>query len=618
MTDGRSRFILVRMAPHHRNAGPGRADVPTMSTPAHRTGSRHGRSDNRGRRVLLGLAVVVASVIPLATVDSAGAAPAPVTYLAVGDSYSSGQGFSSSFQGCTVDSRAWPNFVVAPGQTSPIWKNGFLDQNACSGATSADVLGQLDQVPAGVDLITVTVGANDIGLANLMTACHVGSCVSALHDVDTETILPGVESVLAKARATGATVVLATYPNLFARLSSVSSSERSAGVSLMRRLNASLEVAGRRAGVHVVDAEAAFAGHEPCGAPCPDAWVKDLTFTSTSYHLNAAGEAAYAALVSDHLASWTGSRTTDTLLPVNPAPEPIVGALGLAPAESCRTGTALRPLDAVRVTSAPVFAPGAPVTLSLSTDSGFRFKPPQAVATSLGALQSTLVLPATTSGTTFKLEAEGPSRHGTWTYLLVERPLDRGLAPCDQVLPTVQITSPSGTPTYLLNAVTPTVSFGCSDDRLLAACTSNAVSGRLSTAIPGRNTFVATARDWAGNTATASVGYDVRYVVLDKSPAWKTGAAPLPVSSRQSAVVHVRLVDANAAPVLSSTAVLQPEVLTGPCSSGTPSTVRVTRPVPASDGGVWLSVPPGPVGSCTSVRIPLADGTTQAWAFQWV
>lgn len=594
-----------------------------MTVRADRTAKRRTRT----WMAAVSTALVVAAT-GLVTTAPAQAAPAPVFYVPVGDSYSSGQGLRSTFQGCEIDDRAWPFSVVAPGQVAPIRSNGIVSQRACSGATSAQVLAQVSGVPAGTDLITVTVGANDLALTDVITQCFLGDCTARANGIDTDTILPGVEAVLARARASGATVVMNTYPNLFARLfgdSRVTAAEQTAGSSLMRRLNASLRTAASRAGVHVADAEVAFAGHEPCGSsPCPGAWVNGLVVTNfinvkaESFHLNADGEQATAAMVSQLLASWTGPRTVDTLLPLNPAPIPIRGAAIVTAAESCRTGGTFRPLDLVRVTSPPVFAAGTVVTLSLSTDTGYRYKPPAATATSAGRLDTAFVLAGGATGSSFKLEAEGQSMHGTWTYLLAQQGLDAGLSPCDLVPPAAQITSPVGSPSYLLNS-TVTVGFGCTDDRRLSSCTSNAVAaGRLNTATPGQNSFVVTARDWAGNATTASSTYTVRYVTLDRSPTWTPADPPLVVSRTQSVVVRFRIVDANGIGVVDPAAVLTPEVLTGSCRSGTPSPVKVNRPAPASDGGVWFTVPTGASGNCTSVRIPLADGTAQSWAFQWL
>jgi len=584
------------------------------------------RPRRRSWMAVASCALVVAA--GLAVVGPAQAAPGPVISLAVGDSYSSGQGLRSAFQGCAVDSGAWPFSVVAPGQVAPIASTGSVTQRACSGATSTDVLAQLASPPVGIDLITVTVGANDVDLSGVITDCYLGDCTARANALDTGSILPGVEAVLARARSTGATVVLSTYPNLFARLPAcsgcaITTNEQAAGSALLRRLDVSLRTAASRAGVLVADAEVTFAGHEPCGSStCGGAWVNSLItglfgVSAASFHLNGAGEQAEAAMVSQLLATWTGPRSADTLLPLNPSPTPIEGAATVAAAESCRTGATFRPLDALRVSSPSVFAAGATVTLSVSTDAGYRFKPPSATATASGTLDTTFVLPEAAVGSSFKVEAEGLSVHGTWTHLLAQPGLDATLPPCDLVPPVAQITTPTGSPTYVLNSSV-AVGYRCSDDRRVSSCTANATGGRLNTATPGQASFVVTARDWAGNAASTSVPYAVRYVTLDRSPAWSSANPPLRVLRTQTAVVHFRIVDANGVGVVDPAAVLAPEVLTGPCAFGSPSPVKVVRPAPASDGGVWFTVPSSTAGSCTSVRIPLADGSTQAWAFEWV
>jgi lysophospholipase L1-like esterase len=110
-------------------------------------------------------------------------------YVALGDSYASGEGLQynattyispSNNDGCHRSATAYPALVAANlnldlGQFETYGSGGFV---ACSGATSKDLLNgengepaQLSALSSATRWVTVTVGGNDLHFSNVLTAC---------------------------------------------------------------------------------------------------------------------------------------------------------------------------------------------------------------------------------------------------------------------------------------------------------------------------------------------------------------------------------------------------------------------------------------------------------------
>src|SRR6476620_6394642 len=88
-------------------------------------------------------------------------------YAALGDSYSAGVGAQPS-TGCGRNALSYPALFK---EQEGIPDAGF-DFAACGGATTADVRnGQLGGLTAQTDLVTITVGGNDIGFSPLLATC---------------------------------------------------------------------------------------------------------------------------------------------------------------------------------------------------------------------------------------------------------------------------------------------------------------------------------------------------------------------------------------------------------------------------------------------------------------
>lgn len=252
--------------------------------------------------------------------------PTVVRYLALGDSYTAGQGlppFDTSTAGCHRSQVAFPALVQAGDTTD-------TTSRACSGATTADVLEreqhpgvgrQIDAVTAGTDLVTVTIGGNDLGFATVMSDCVFGRLPCSRLDGRVEQALTALEPRLVRLygdvrrRAPDARLLVVGYPQLIADPDGV---DVDSCPSLVAPLSGGLRVdagevgwlrakgdrlagvvraAASAAGATYVDSAAAFAGHEACSA---DPWMAGVAVAQValSFHPNAVGHAQLARLVS--------------------------------------------------------------------------------------------------------------------------------------------------------------------------------------------------------------------------------------------------------------------------------------------------------------------------------
>jgi lysophospholipase L1-like esterase len=93
-----------------------------------------------------------------------------VTYVALGDSYASGEGlppYEAGANGCRRSSRSYPLLLA---QTGPE-RFRELTSAACSGAVTGDVLAtQVSALRQETQTVTLTVGGNDAGFASVVAA----------------------------------------------------------------------------------------------------------------------------------------------------------------------------------------------------------------------------------------------------------------------------------------------------------------------------------------------------------------------------------------------------------------------------------------------------------------
>lgn len=249
------------------------------------------------RRALLSAVLALVAGAAGVLVAPAATAQADLDYVALGDSYASGTGtrnYDPASGDCLRSPVAYPQLWVNSHATSS------FTFAACSGATTDDVLaGQLGGLNAGTDLVTISIGGNDAGFVDVLTACHFNFCDGQIDDAQAyiRDQLPARLDVTygaIRGAAPNADVVVLGYPQLF-------QADRSCAPFLSEgnktRLNQTADLlsdvtAGRAgaAGFAYADTRDEFAGHGVCSG---SEWVNGLSNPIVeSYHPNPAGHSA--------------------------------------------------------------------------------------------------------------------------------------------------------------------------------------------------------------------------------------------------------------------------------------------------------------------------------------
>ena len=253
------------------------------------------------RLVQLGAALLVLAAVFAATAGGANG----VGYVALGDSYSSGVGTGSYTlnSACKRGVYAYPYLYA---QTHPGTSLTFV---ACSGAKTSDLLStQVGSVTSTTTLVTMTIGGNDIGFADLIYQCTLGECSAALDNTRANleatlgAALDRVYSTVKSRAAFGATIVVLGYPRVFSGAScfgsfGISSTERTKANALSDALDQTIAAHAAAGGVTYRSAIGAFTGHAVCSS---SSWLNGLNLFNTgeSYHPNRSGNSAgYLPLV---------------------------------------------------------------------------------------------------------------------------------------------------------------------------------------------------------------------------------------------------------------------------------------------------------------------------------
>jgi hypothetical protein len=235
-------------------------------------------------------------------------------YVAIGDSYSSGNGLvpyyakskDSNGQKCARSGKAYAYSVTLPGDSKPAAQesDATVVLRACGGAVAADVVGrqqkenvpiQLSHLDSRTDLVTLTIGGNDAGFSSILAFCGMeagftNDCQTheykqlnsgkkltldefaqirlALLEIDLTNTFKQV-----RAAAPNATVVAADYNYLLpganhdtcALTGFFVDSERDWVRTREREFGERVARAARVAGIHEVSILADSDGHEPCG-----------------------------------------------------------------------------------------------------------------------------------------------------------------------------------------------------------------------------------------------------------------------------------------------------------------------------------------------------------------
>lgn len=245
-------------------------------------------------------APATAGVRPSSLVASAAAGS--LSYAAVGDSYSSGNGagrYDLAGSPCRRSSQGYPALWAGRHRLRAFT---FV---ACSGAGTSDVgRQQAALVPRDADLVTVTAGGNDAGFGFVLGTCTAttndGLCATAIRlgaAAAVTTAPAGLAAALSalKQRAPRARVVVLGYPRLFetgpCTVPGAPNARRRAELNRAADLlNTSLATAARASGARFVDVRGRFAGHGVC-APAGQAWINPPGRGADSYHPTAVGYA---------------------------------------------------------------------------------------------------------------------------------------------------------------------------------------------------------------------------------------------------------------------------------------------------------------------------------------
>ncbi|MFJ8200324.1 SGNH/GDSL hydrolase family protein [Streptomyces sp. NPDC096152] len=250
------------------------------------------------------LTAYVSSLLLAAGIALTGAASAQASelaaggYVALGDSYSSGVGagsYISSSGSCDRSTKAYPYLWNAAHTPSS------FDFTACSGATTDDVLAnQLGPLSSSTALVSLTIGGNDAGFADVMTTCVTSSDSTCISRINTamayvDTTLPGkLDNVYStiRSKAPSARVVVLGYPRFY-KLGTyclgLSETKRSAINDAADHLDAAIAKVVANHGFVFGDVRTTFTGHEICSG---SSWLHSVNWLNIgeSYHPTAAGQ----------------------------------------------------------------------------------------------------------------------------------------------------------------------------------------------------------------------------------------------------------------------------------------------------------------------------------------
>src|SRR5690349_1387909 len=284
-------------------------------------------------RARKGAATAAALTAATASLLTAGAAPAIAVgasgqgsvknYVALGDSYAAGTGLAQQTNAaCGRSAGSYPWWIAET------YKPGVFKDVTCSGATTRSLWNQegsaapqVNALTRDTDLVTVTLGGNDLGFSDVLTTCVLAGLTAregtpcrdkAAKDVDAgfaklNTRLPDMLTDI-KRRSPDARVVVVGYPNPFPADGSACGSSvplAEGDVAWLHRttnrLNIMLQLAALTKQAEYVDTSSAFRGRDMC-SPSSGQWINPLLpRTPGSAHPNAVGHLMTASTVYERL-----------------------------------------------------------------------------------------------------------------------------------------------------------------------------------------------------------------------------------------------------------------------------------------------------------------------------
>jgi lysophospholipase L1-like esterase len=250
------------------------------------------------RRTTVLACLVISSLLTLlAATPAAAAATSEWDYVALGDSYSSGVGASGQTGLCLRSPNGYPG----------LWRTAndpaTYRTNACSGATTDDLRSsQLTGLNGSTDLVTLTIGGNDVGFAPAVITCTLvtdSGCAAKVReslDYIRDELPADLDATYADIRrkAPNAKVVVLGYPilfdvgNAYCGIGGMSLNKRRSLNAGAVALNNAIEARAQAAGFTWSNVEDEFAGHGICSA---SPWLNGLTVIppTNSFHPNGNG-----------------------------------------------------------------------------------------------------------------------------------------------------------------------------------------------------------------------------------------------------------------------------------------------------------------------------------------
>ncbi|MFC9971377.1 SGNH/GDSL hydrolase family protein [Spirillospora sp. NPDC127200] len=270
----------------------------------------------RWKKALGSGTAALALVAAACTGTAAAVERAPQRYVALGDSFVAGPlipNLHGTPVGCLRSDRNYPSLVAAR-------LGAALTDVSCSGAETVDMaapqvtpLGtnppQVSAVTAGTDLVTLSIGGNDIGFGEITVTCGLLSiadpvgapCAARYGDTLDRRVAetaPKVGAVLreVRARAPQARILVVGYLRLMPErpgcwpLAPVAQGDLVFLDGLQRSLNGMMARQAEANGAGFVDAYEGGLGHDMCAAP-DRKWVEGIVLTAPAapVHPNAAG-----------------------------------------------------------------------------------------------------------------------------------------------------------------------------------------------------------------------------------------------------------------------------------------------------------------------------------------
>ena len=280
------------------------------------------------------LYAAILSIVAALSCSAAGSASTPVRYVALGDSYSSGEGnppFDGNCHRARSSRAAYPRILP-----SLVHYVGAPEFHACTGAVTADVVAraqpqrtaqrrQVKYLSEASRLVTLTIGGNDLGFSSIVLHCLLPtncthSSLATRVDEGLATIQPKLArayEIVRESMDPGGVLLVAGYPHLFAAGLAggcellISAAEAAWIDSLVDAGNARIAAAVRAArradgNVFYVGVTDELAGHELC-TPFP--WLHSITVShheglnlfKGSYHPTERGQRAYATAIAAFL-----------------------------------------------------------------------------------------------------------------------------------------------------------------------------------------------------------------------------------------------------------------------------------------------------------------------------